>query len=87
MADATYMNAVKQFILDRYLRGEDPAHLTPHTPLLTSGIIDSIGTLEVLQFIERTVGIEFHADEVDRQGLDTLDRIERLVRQKLQERS
>jgi acyl carrier protein len=77
------MNEVKQFILDRYLRGEDPARLTPKTPLLTSGIIDSIGTLEVLQFIERRLGIEFHADEVDRHQLDTLEGIERLIRRKL----
>lgn len=80
------MEQVRQYILDRHLRGEDPARLTSQTPLLSSGIIDSIGTLELLQFLEQTAGIEFHASDVDRRALDTLDGIERLVQGKLKER-
>ena len=37
---------VKTFILNEYLPGEDPAALTDTTPLMTTGILDSIAVLK-----------------------------------------
>ncbi len=70
---------VKGFILERFLPGEDPAHLTRTTPLITGGILDSLATLELVSFIERTFGIQLEAHEVDPDRLDTLERIAALV--------
>lgn len=70
---------VKAFILDRFLPGEDPANLTRTTPLITGGILDSLATLELVSFLEKTFGIQLEAHEVDTERLDTLERIAAVV--------
>jgi len=74
---------VKRHILDRYLPGEDPVNLTPTTALVSGGILDSLGTLDLVTFLEETFGIQLEAHEVDPDRLDTLDRITELVHSKL----
>jgi acyl carrier protein len=76
------MPAVRQFILERFLPGEDPGQLTPTTPLISGGIIDSLGTLELVSFLEEKLGLEFEAHEVDPANLDTLTAIEAFVQRK-----
>jgi acyl carrier protein len=73
---------VKAFILEEFLPGEDPDELTPSTPLITGGIIDSVSTLKLVGFLEERFGIELAAYEVDAERLDTLELIETLVRSK-----
>lgn len=74
---------VKEYILTEFLRGEDPAHLTPTTPLITGGVIDSNDTLQLVSFLEERFGIALEAHEANRDRLDTLTSIEALVRGKL----
>lgn len=76
--DAT-IAATKQYILDRFLQGEDPRNLTPTTPLITGGILDSLGTLELVTFLEERFGVQLEAADVDATRLDTLERIASLV--------
>jgi acyl carrier protein len=75
---------VKSFILDRFLPGEDPSNLQSSTPLITGGILDSLATLELVSFLEKTYGIQLEAHEVDAARLDTLERIAGLVSAKRQ---
>jgi acyl carrier protein len=75
---------VKEFILTKFLPGEDPAALTPSTPLVTSGILDSLATLELVSFLEEHFGIELEAHEADATRLGTLEDIGRLVQAKRQ---
>ena len=72
-------DTVKAFILREFLDGEDPSALTPTTPLLTTGILDSIATLKLVAFLEKEFDISIAAHEADAQNLDTLDTIARLV--------
>src|SRR5690606_16801829 len=73
---------VKAFILQHFLEGEDPENLTPSTELIRSGVLDSLATLDLVSFLERTFGIELEAHDVDPANLGTLNDIERLVRSK-----
>ena len=75
---------VKDYILETFLPGEDPRELTDGTQLISSGILDSLATLELVGFLERQYGIELQAHEVDQSRLGTLDSIARLVRAKLE---
>ncbi|MDH4347970.1 MAG: acyl carrier protein [Gemmatimonadota bacterium] len=75
--------AVKQYVLDQYLPGENPANLTLTTPLVSGGILDSLAILDLVAYLEKTFGIELEAHEVDRDRLDTLERIAALVNGKL----
>jgi acyl carrier protein len=74
---------VKDYILTTFLPGEDPAALTSSTPLMTSGILDSLATLELVSFLEERFGIELQAHETDASRLGTLDDIGNLVSSKL----
>lgn len=73
---------VKQFILDEFLPGEDPAELTDQTPLISGGILDSIATLKLVMFMEERFGITIEAHEADKEHLDTLADVAALVQMK-----
>jgi len=79
---AEIVNAVKRFILDEFLPGEPPENLTGEVPLITGGILDSIATLKLVMFLEDRFGIVLEAHEVDKEYLDTLDDITRLLASK-----
>ena len=74
---------VKTFVLEEFLPGEDPSLLEPSTPLISSGILDSIATVRLVSFLEDEFAIEFAAFEVSTENLDTLESIERFVADKL----
>ncbi len=83
MATAEEIKAnVKQYILDKFLPGEDPALLENTTPLITGGVLDSISTVELISFLEEQYGIEFGAHEMSADYLDTLDQIAATVQSK-----
>ena len=73
---------VKQYILETYLPGENPSALTPSTPLITSGILDSLATLDLVSFLEKRFGVELEANDVDHSKLATLEDIARMVQAK-----
>ena len=74
---------VKEFVLAHFLPGEDPRALTPSTPLITSGILDSLAPLELVAFLEERYAIELEAHEADASRLGTLRDIAHLVQSKL----
>lgn len=73
---------VKSFILREFLPGEDPSQLENSTQLMTTGILDSIATLKLVSFLEDTFHITIAAHEADKEHLNTIADIERLVRGK-----
>jgi acyl carrier protein len=64
---------LRDFVLAEFLPGEDPKNLADDTPLRTGGILDSVGTLKLVSFVERRFGIEIEAHEA---GVENFDRIE-----------
>lgn len=79
---STITNDVKQFVLENFLPGEDPENLTNDTPLISGGILDSIGTLKLVVFLENHFGITLEAHEAGAEHLDSLDAIETLISSK-----
>jgi acyl carrier protein len=73
---------VKTFILNEYLPGEDPAALTDATPLMTTGILDSIAVLKVVTFLENQFGITIEPHEAVVENLNTLSDMAQLVTSK-----
>ena len=71
--------AVKHFILEEFLPGENPDELTDSTPLITGGVLDSIATLKLVLFLEERFGVTLEPHEVDPEHLDTTSCIEELV--------
>lgn len=63
-----------------YMRPDWP--LAEDAPLLGSGVIDSIGVVELLAFLEREFGCTPSEDEITEANLGTLGAIARFVRSK-----
>ena len=74
--------ALKTYILNEFLPGEDPAGLTNSTPLMTTGILDSIAVLKVVTFLEEKFGIRIEPHEAVVDNLNTLSDMTRLVMSK-----
>jgi len=73
---------IKSFILNEFLPGEDPTALTDTTPLMTTGILDSIAVLKVVTFLENQFHITIEPHEAVVENLNTLSDIARLVKSK-----
>jgi len=73
---------VRDFIVAQFLPGEDPESLTDDTLLVTDGVLDSLGSLRLVAFLDETYGITVEAHEVDVEHLDTLDLIADMVIEK-----
>jgi acyl carrier protein len=63
---------LREYILTEFLPGESLANLKDDTPLRTSGVLDSIATLNLVTFVENSFGIEVEAHEA---GIENFDRI------------
>lgn len=73
---------LRTFILNEFLPGESPENLGDDTPLMTSGILDSISTLKLVSFIEEKFGIQVEAYEAGVEHFDNIEGIARLIEQK-----
>jgi acyl carrier protein len=73
---------VKSFILDEFLPDESPDALEDSTPLITTSILDSIATLQLVTFLEEKFDIQIQAHETSVDHLNTLSDIVRLVASK-----
>jgi acyl carrier protein len=66
-----------------FLPGESPDELTDSTRLISGGILDSIATLKLVMHLEEKYGVNFEPHEVDKENLDTLELIAKLLRSKV----
>jgi acyl carrier protein len=73
---------IKEYILNEFLPGEDPAALTDTTPLVTSGIFDSISTMKLVSFLEERFKISIAPSEAKPTNMNTVAQIVNLVRAK-----
>jgi acyl carrier protein len=73
---------IRGYILGEFLLGESPANLRDDTPLRTSGILDSMATLNMVSFLESTFGITIDAHETGIESFDRIDDIAALVERK-----
>jgi acyl carrier protein len=74
---------IKDYIMSEFLPGEDPAELTDDTPLISGGILDSLATLRLVLFMEEKYGVAFEPHEVDKDNLDAVSSIVRLLTSKI----
>ena len=51
--------AVKTFILEEFLPGENPDELTDGVELMTAGILDSVAILKLVAFLEDRYKVTF----------------------------
>ena len=83
MSNAEVNEAIRNFILNEFLPGEDPANLLDSTPLIASGILDSLATMRLVAFLEEKYPIQIGAHETDAEYMGSVESIEKLVTSKL----
>jgi acyl carrier protein len=84
MTDVTEISSVVHtYVLQEFLPGENPDNLTESTPLMTGGILDSITTLKLVDFLQEKYGIRIEAHEADVDHFDTIADIASLIHSKL----
>ena len=76
------INTIKNYILGEFLPGEDPTMLTPTTPLMSTGILDSLATLKLISFLEQEFNIRVEPHEADEENFNSLQAIGKLVESK-----
>jgi acyl carrier protein len=76
------INTIKNYILSEFLPGENPDNLTPTTPLMSAGILDSLATLKLISFLEQEFNIRVEPNEAGEENFDTLQAIGKLVESK-----
>lgn len=68
---ARIQRELRAFVAQWFRDGREDG-LEADTPLVTSGIVDSAGVLEVLEFVERQFGVAVSDDDVSLQNCNTL---------------
>ncbi len=74
---------VRKFIAENFLPDAPAESFDDDIPLITGGIIDSVGMIQLMSFLEARFELEFMPREIDVHSLDTVERIEKLIVRKL----
>jgi acyl carrier protein len=70
---------LRQYIVREFLPGESLANLKDDTPLRTSGLLDSMATLQVVTYVEENFGIEVQAHEAGVENFESIEKIAAFV--------
>ncbi len=65
-----------------YIGEKFDAVVADDTPLIAKGIIDSMGVMELVAFLEEAFGIEFEMDDLTMENMGTINSIKALVMRK-----
>lgn len=74
----TTEDIVRNFILEQFYVA-DPAELTVDASLIDTGIVDSMGMLDVILFLETRMGISISDSDTIPENLETIGRIAAFV--------
>lgn len=64
---------LRQFILSNYLFTDDQAALQDDASFLDGGILDSMGILELIDFLDETFKVKVEGDELVPENLDSIN--------------
>ena len=74
---------IKRYIQEEFLEQQDSHLLDDSTQLLTSGVLDSIATLQLVGHLEETYDVSLAAHEVNVRNFNSVGTIAKLVQSKL----
>ncbi len=74
--------AIRTFIIENFLYGQDDHTLTDEVSFLEKGIIDSTGVLELVSFVEEKFGFSVTDDEIIPDNFDSISKLADFVAKK-----
>ncbi|MFT3841841.1 MAG: acyl carrier protein [Myxococcaceae bacterium] len=72
---------LREFITTNFYVAE-PAALKDDQSLLESGVVDSTGVLEIVQFLESDFGVKVEDTEIVPENVDTISRLSAFIARK-----
>ena len=75
------INTVRNFIIENFLFDEDE-NLKDDTSFLESGIIDSTGILELIEFLEEIFGVTVEDEEMIPENFDSIANVVQYLKKK-----
>lgn len=73
---------IKQYIQSELVKDKKHANLSDTDSLIDSGIIDSLGIMKLIGFLEDKISIQITDDELIPENFSTVDAIASLVQKK-----
>ncbi len=73
---------VVEFIKENFIMGRSDARIDPDESLIESGIMDSTGVLELVEYLEATYGIKIEDEELIPENLETVSNIVNFLKTK-----
>ena len=77
-----YEEQIKQFILDELVRNSDTAVLAADENLIDSGVLDSLGIMKLVAFLERKFNIRVSDDEILLNNFESVNAISEFLKGK-----
>ena len=75
---------LRHFILENYLFSDDETALGDDDSFLDGGILDSMGILELIEYLDEGLGIKVEGDELVPDNLDSINSLLKFIRKKAQ---
>jgi acyl carrier protein len=75
---------LRTYIMDNFLMSDDESLLEDGQSLLDTGVIDSTGVLELIQYLEETFGFAVDDEELIPENLDSVDNLVAFIGRKQQ---
>jgi acyl carrier protein len=72
-------DAITRFVIDEFLPDVSPDDLASDHDLLANGVVDSLGLLKLIAWVEETFGIEVDDDALDPDNFRTVAAIDAFV--------
>ena len=70
---------LERFILDEIMLAEIGATIDPHESLISNGVLDSLGLLRLIAFVEEQFGIEVDDGDVIPDNFQSLNVMEKFL--------
>lgn len=71
---------IRNFVVDNFILDPEEDRFTDDTDLKASGVLDSLGVMKLITFIQDRFAVELRAEDLDRNGPYSIHNIERLLR-------
>jgi acyl carrier protein len=73
---------LKEFIAQNLLFTDDGDSLADSTSLLAAGIVDSMGVMQLVEFVHEAFGFEVPMEEITPENFDSIERLTRYIERK-----
>ena len=83
MSRDSVKETIRQFVLANFMVAGPAAQFADHESFLKKGIIDSMGVMELLAFVQKRFQLKVEPREVTPENFDSLNNLEKYILSKM----